>query len=133
MLYFYSPSVSTRLISCYSRVLVQAYVVPVYFQDDWLNEYHDMRRGEESAGVAKPSIDAAKPISGLDSQTSRLAASDYRFVYLGPKACCYTLLWQSLFSIREMCLYYVQIVDIVVQNVTIKTRVISLLTLKHQQ
>jgi len=91
MLYFFSPSASTKLISCHSRILVQAYVVPVYFQDDWLNEYHDMRRGEEFAGVAESCIDAANPIPALDSQTSRLAASDYRFVYLGPKACFYTL------------------------------------------
>ena len=63
---------------------VQAYSLPRYFQDDWLNEYHDMRR---DAKEATPPRDAANS-AGTTAEVlaSRLAASDYRFVYLGPKA-----------------------------------------------
>ena len=68
-------------------VRVQAYSLPRYFQDDWLNEYHDMRR---AAREATPPRDAAK-IAGPTAEVlaPRLAASDYRFVYLGPKARLY--------------------------------------------
>lgn len=72
-------------ISLPSCLAPQAYVVPRYFCDDWLNEYHDMRRAIAEAGSPlSPSDGAAIPPQ--EEPFSRLAASDYRFVYLGPKA-----------------------------------------------
>ena len=79
--------------------------MPEYFRDDWLNEYHDMCRAPRSAtadagsGGGRVGIVATGVISSPSSSdhddgelpsapgvaTSRLADSDYRFVYLGPR------------------------------------------------
>ena len=81
---------------------LQAYWVPEYFRDDWLNEYHDMCRDMRSATVndhiassGAAAVNTTEYSIGHDdgqlapasnSAPSRLAESDYRFVYLGPKA-----------------------------------------------
>ena len=49
--------------------LLQAYTCPPFFQDDWLNDYYDMRHN------------AAEPAPSQHD----VITSDYRFVYLGPK------------------------------------------------
>ncbi|KAK9901594.1 hypothetical protein WJX75_003934 [Coccomyxa subellipsoidea] len=54
----------------------KAYVLPEYFRDDWLNEYHDMRQ---------TSHHSASTSNGCTSQEN-IVTSDYRFVYLGPKS-----------------------------------------------
>ena len=78
--------------------------MPDYFRDDWLNDYHEMCRTAHSAAGSAASVGAsflgAAAACGVsdsddeDSETppqapslapSRLADSDYRFVYLGPK------------------------------------------------
>ncbi len=78
--------------------------MPDYFRDDWLNDYHDMCRTARSAAntafqsaasaLGTAAACDATGSSGVDSETlpqapslapSRLADSDYRFVYLGPK------------------------------------------------
>ena len=78
--------------------------MPNYFRDDWLNDYYDMCRAARSAADAAPraGVSATRSAAacdatnggGVNSETlpqapglapSRLADSDYRFVYLGPK------------------------------------------------
>ncbi|KAK9826036.1 hypothetical protein WJX74_007138 [Apatococcus lobatus] len=57
------------------RNAYQAYTTPVYFQDDWLNDYHDAcQRGRASQGDPPGS-----------SAQNGVLDSDYRFVYLGCK------------------------------------------------
>ncbi len=84
--------------------MLQAYAVPDYFRDDWLNDYHDMCRAARSAAdsASQSGANALGTVAacddtdgdGVNSETqphapslapSRLADSDYRFVYLGPK------------------------------------------------
>jgi hypothetical protein len=48
-------------------VTMQAYDCPVYFTDDWLNDYHDLLRNAPEEGESQANINT----------------SDYRFVYLG--------------------------------------------------
>ena len=76
--------------------------MPEYFHDDWLNEYHDMRRtasapaATDVGGHGGPTTDAVHGSDdvAIEQSTadeiarSRLADSDYRFVYLGPRVCC---------------------------------------------
>ena len=102
--FFESASERSRRVLSACHALLQAYVVPDYFRDDWLNDYHDMCRAARSAagtvahtrasfrGVAAACN--ARGSGGVDSEItpqaptlapSRLADSDYRFVYLGPK------------------------------------------------
>ena len=52
--------------------LLQAYTSPPFFTDDWLNDYFDMRHNVADIEPAPSQQD--------------IITSDYRFVYLGPKA-----------------------------------------------
>lgn len=55
--------------ACACSAPLQAYRLPLYFSDDWLNAYYDHRAAQQAAAGGGPS----------SSQVS-----DYRFVYLGP-------------------------------------------------
>eukprot|EP01012_Entosiphon_sulcatum_P022644 TRINITY_DN2761_c0_g1_i1.p1 TRINITY_DN2761_c0_g1~~TRINITY_DN2761_c0_g1_i1.p1 ORF type:complete len:226 (-),score=16.76 TRINITY_DN2761_c0_g1_i1:486-1142(-) len=54
----------------------ELYELPCFLTDDWLNEYCDHQRGNDS-DPARGSDNGGKPAFG--------AGSDYRFVYMGPK------------------------------------------------
>eukprot|EP00879_Flechtneria_rotunda_P022953 GHRR01024262.1.p1 GENE.GHRR01024262.1~~GHRR01024262.1.p1 ORF type:complete len:272 (+),score=112.44 GHRR01024262.1:1844-2659(+) len=89
------------------------YETPVYFQDDWLNEFYDIQqhqaqqqahsREQQQQGATSPeqqgapsqqllqqNIELGEIISingsspGTSSNSSNVMTSDYRFVYLGP-------------------------------------------------
>lgn len=63
---------------------MQAYSCPVFFRDDWLNDYHCGLAGHEEAQAAA---------GGRRSQQD-IITSDYRFVYLGPKALSFLFIVQ---------------------------------------
>ena len=79
----------------------QAYIPPPFFADDWLNEYFDatqgavaqrgaqqqqQRQGEQAEGEPPPQQQRQEQQEQQQQQGSRVAASDYRFVYMGPQA-----------------------------------------------
>ena len=67
---------------------IQAYTTPVYFREDWLYAYYDLRAAERRQCSRSGSDNSSR--SSADKQpvgTDVLATSDYRFVYLGPKVC----------------------------------------------
>ena len=82
-----------------------AYTCPPYFQDDWLNEWHDSRRVQQEAQQEQQEQQQAAEQpqqcrrQDWDCGTAAVAAtaasasgaervSDYRFVYLGPAGTC---------------------------------------------
>ena len=86
--------------------------MPKYFRDDWLNDYHDIRRAAASAaadgggrqigtqGCRTVDVDNGNNGTGTEqsvapeSAPSRLADSDYRFVYLGPRVGLFTVVYR---------------------------------------
>jgi hypothetical protein len=70
--------------------LTQAYRLPVYFADDWLNAYYHHKQATAAGAPAAQQQDQAAG-TGVQSSSWRggsaraaVQVSDYRFLYLGP-------------------------------------------------
>lgn len=69
----------------------KAYQTPCYFQEDWLNEFYDMRHSSHCHSSPSPAEEAGDErqagaaMPGESSGRCDVVSSDYRFVYLGCK------------------------------------------------
>lgn len=83
---------------------MQAYQTPLFFRDDWLNDYYSMRQasalslalicckhpaqrtGQMTEALENlPGCSAACSSQGKGPMQQDIVTSDYRFVYLGPQ------------------------------------------------
>ena len=56
-----------------ATVLLQAYTCPPFFQDDWLNDFYDLKQA------------ACAGQQPMSHRQEDIVTSDYRFLYLGPR------------------------------------------------